>query len=89
MAALWRREEAEYLGVFAGVAPDGTGLAGDAESATDAAAGTAGNAPGVEITPPEPESVEDAAEDTESSTGVGSDLKSIREELKRRRENPQ
>ena len=80
-----RREEAEYLGVFDRVAPDGTGLAGDADSA----AGTAGNAPGVEITPPEPESVEDAAEDTESGTGVGRDLKSIREELKRRQENPQ
>jgi len=81
-----RREEAAYLGVFDGEAPDGSGLAEGPGSATNAASD---NAPGVQITPPEPESVENPAKDVEPDTGVGSDIESIREELKRRQENPQ
>ena len=84
-----RREQAEFLGVVDGVAPDGTGLADDPGSATDIAVGPDSNAPGVEIAPPEPEGAADTFENLEAESGVGSDLESIREELKRRQENPQ
>ncbi len=84
-----RREQAEYLGVVNGVVPDGTRLADDPGIESDIAASTDSNAPGVEIAPPEPEGVADTIEYMEPDTGVGSDLESIREELKRRQENPQ
>ena len=84
-----RREQAEFLGVVDGVAPDGTGLASDPGIATDIAAGTDSNAPAVEIAPPEREGAADTIEYMEPDSGVGSDLESIREELKRRQENPQ
>ncbi len=84
-----RREQAELLGVVNGVAPDGTRLADDPGIATDIAASTDSNAPGVEIAQPEPEGAADTIEYMEPDTGVGSDLESIREELKRRQENPQ
>lgn len=86
-----RREEAEYLGVFDGVIPNGTGLAVDRASAMDATTDAPGNAPGVEIAPPEAQSIEEIAAETEmeAKNDVGSDLESIRQELKRRQENPQ
>ncbi len=84
-----RREQAEFLGVVNGVAPDGTGLSDDPGIATDVAAGTDSNAPGVEIAPHQTEGAADTIEYMEPDTGVGSDLESIREELKRRQENPQ
>ena len=84
-----RRDQAEYLGVDENEVLDGTGLAGESGSTTDAVPSADGNAPGVEISPPEPEVVEDAAGDLQPESGVGSDLESIREELKRRQENPQ
>lgn len=83
------REQAEYLGVTDGEMPDGAGLANDMEAAPDAAPAVGGNAPGVEISPPEPDVVEDPAGDMQPDAGVGSDLESIREELKRRQEEPQ
>ena len=89
MEARKRREQAEFLGVIDGVAPDGTSLADGPGIATDIAAGTDSNAPGVEIAPPEPEGAADTIEYMEPDSGVGSDLESIREELKRRQENPQ
>ena len=85
--AQMRREQAELLGVVESLASDGTGLADDPGIATDIAASTDSNAPGVEIAPPEPEGAADTIEYMEPDTGVGSDLESIREELKRRQEN--
>ena len=82
-----RREEAEYLGVFDGVVPDGTGLAENPEITPDAEPGPEGNIPGVEIAPPEPQTDEVIVEFAEPEPA--SDLESIREELKRRQENPQ
>ena len=84
-----RREQAEFLGVTDGVAPDGAGLADDPGTTAGAVVSPDGNAPGVQISPPEPESPEDTVEFMEPDTGVGSDLESIREELKRRQENTQ
>jgi len=87
-----RREEAEYLGVFDGVTPNGTGLAENPEITPEEGAGPEGNMPGVEIAPPEPQPediVEFAEPEPEPEPGVASDLESIREELKRRQENPQ
>ena len=81
-----RREEAEYLGVFDGVAPNGTGLAENPEITPGDETGAAGNRPGVEIAPPEPKP-EDFVEFVEPESA--SDLEAIREELKRRQENPQ
>ncbi|MCH8072572.1 MAG: EexN family lipoprotein [Proteobacteria bacterium] len=89
MEAQARREQAEFLGVADDEVPDGTGLNDDSGSRTDGAAEPGGNAPGVQIAPPEAESVEDPAEDLQPDFGVGSDIESIREELKRRQENPQ
>ena len=83
-----RREEAEYLGVFDGVTPSGTGLA-DEPPIPDDVAGAESNAPGVEIAPPEPQSVDESDEVVNPDSGVGTDLESIREELKRRQEQPQ
>jgi hypothetical protein len=83
------REQAEYLGVTEGEMSDGAGLVNDMEAAADAAPAVGGNAPGVEISPPEPDIVEDPAGDMQPDAGVGSDLESIREELKRRQEEPQ
>ncbi len=57
-----RREQAEFLGVVNDVAPNGSGLADDPGIATDIAAGTDSNAPGVEIAPPEPEGAADTIE---------------------------
>ena len=74
------RESAEYLGVAEGQA--GTELTGEVGATIDPTAVAEGNAPGVEISPPEPESIEDAARQMEPD--AGSDLESIREELKRR-----
>ena len=79
-----RREEAEYLGIFDGVAPNGTGLADDPRTTTEAAPGHEGNAPTIEIAPPKPESIEEAVEDPAPNAGATSDLELIREELKRR-----
>jgi hypothetical protein len=84
-----RREQAEYLGVADGVSPDGTDLVDDPGSATDVAPGPESNAPGVEIAPPEPEGDEVTVEFMEPENAVGSDIESIREELKRRQEEPQ
>ena len=83
-----RREEAEYLGVFDGVTPNGTGLAENPEILPDEGTGPEGNMPGVEIAPPEPQP-EEIVEFVDPEPGVASDLESIREELKRRQENPQ
>ena len=82
-----RREEAEYLGVFDGVTPNGTGIAEDPEFTPDAGTGPEGNIPGVEIAPPEPQADEVTVEFAEPESAT--DLESIREELKRRQENPQ
>ena len=84
-----RREQAELLGVVDGENPDGTGLTPDPGPATDVSATADANAPGVEIAPPEPESVEVTVEFMEPEPGVTTDLESIREELKRRQEEPQ
>lgn len=85
-----RREEAEYLGVFDGVTPNSTGIAENPEITPDEGTGPEGNMPGVDIAPPEPQP-EDIVEfaEPEPNTGAASDLESIREELKRRQENPQ
>ncbi len=83
------REQAEYLGVTDGEMADGAVFVNDMEAAADAAPALGGNAPGAEISPPEPEIVEDADGDMQPDTGVGSDLESIREELKRRQDEPQ
>jgi glutathione S-transferase len=84
-----RREQAELLGVTEGEVPDGTVLADDQDPTADTAATVGGNAPGVEISPPEPESDEFTYEEVQAEPGAGSDLESIREELKRRQEEPQ
>ena len=82
------REQAEYLGVTDGEVPVGTVLSTDNKAAQDTPPVVGGNAPGVEISPPEPES-EDMLEGTLPDVSSGSDLESIREELKRRQEEPQ
>lgn len=84
-----RREQAEFLGVTDGVLPDGSVLADDPGTTAGVMATPDGNAPGVQISPPEPESAEDTVEFLEAESGVGGDIDSIREELKRRQENPQ
>ncbi len=84
-----RREQAEFLGVTDDVVPDGSGLADDPGPNAGVVATPDGNAPGVQISPPEPESTEDTVEFMEPESGVGGDIESIREELKRRQENPQ
>ena len=88
LAAQKRREEAEYLGVFDGVMPNGTGLAEIPEITPDAGTGAEGNMPGVEIAPPGPQAA-DTVGFAEADTGGARDLESIREELKRRQEDPQ
>lgn len=84
-----RREAAELLGGLDGALPEGAVIADDPGSAVEAVPGPDDNAPGVQISPPEPDSAEDNVEFMEPEPGVGSDLESIREELKRRQENPQ
>ncbi len=84
-----RREQAEFLGVTDGVVPDGIGLADDPGNTAGVVATPDGNAPVVQVSPPEPESAEDTVEFMEPESGVGGDIESIREELKRRQENPQ
>ena len=84
-----RREQAEFLGLTEGVVPDDSGLVDDSGSTTGVVVTPDGNAPGVQISPPEPESTEDTVEFMEPESGVGGDIESIREELKRRQENPQ
>ncbi len=54
------REQAEYLGVTEVEVVDGTVLADDAGTVTEAPAGTQSNAPVVEIARAEPEGTEDA-----------------------------
>lgn len=84
------REQAELLGVTEGEVPDGAGLVNEMESAVDAPPAVGGNAPGVEISPPEPEvSDEFIIEEIPADPAAGSDLESIREELKRRQEEPE
>ena len=82
------REQAEYLGVTDGEVPEGTVLHTDNKAAQDTPPAVGGNVLGVEISPPEPES-EDMLEGTLPDACSGSDLESIREELKRRQEEPQ
>ena len=84
-----RREQAELLGVVDGEIPEGVVIEVDPGPATDATTTADGNAPGVEISPPEPETVEEIIQFVEPDEGVGDDLESIREELKRRQEDPQ
>jgi hypothetical protein len=81
-----QREQAEYLGVTEG--DSGAGAAAEIGAAVDPTAIAEGNAPGVEISPPEPESAEEPTQQYEAEPAVGSDLESIREELKRRQEEP-
>lgn len=81
------RENAEFLGVAEGQA--GTEFADEVGVATDPKAVAEGNAPGVEISPPEPENVENRDLQFEQETTGGSDIESIREELKRRQDDPQ
>ena len=83
------REQAEYLGVTEVEVVDGTVLADDAGTVTEAPAGTQSNAPVVEIAQAEPEGTEDATVEMGPDGAVGSDLESVREELKRRQEDPQ
>ena len=83
-----RREQAEFLGLT-DVMPDDSSLADDLGSTAGVAVTPDGNAPGVQISPPEPESIEDTVEFMEPESEVGGDIESIREELKRRQENPQ
>ncbi len=81
------RDQVEYLGVVEGQA--GTEFAGEAATAVDPTAVAEGNAPGVEISPPEPEIAEDTLPPVETDSGVGGDINSIREELERRQHEPQ
>ena len=83
-----RREQAEFLGLT-DVMPDDSGLADDLGSTAGVAVTPDGNAPGVQISPPEPESIEDTVEFMEPESEVGGDIESIREELKHRQENLQ
>jgi len=83
-----RREQAEFLGLT-DVMPDDSSLADDLGSTAGVAVTPDGNAPGVQISPPEPEIIEDTVEFMEPESEVGGDIESIREELKRRQENPQ
>ncbi len=84
-----RREQADFLGLTDGVVPDDSGLADDSGSTADVAVTPDGNAPGAQISPPEPESTEDTVEFMEPESEVGGDIESIREELKRRQEESQ
>jgi hypothetical protein len=86
-----RREQAELLGVVDGEIPEGAVIEIEPGPATDATTTADGNAPLVEIAPPEPETVEEIIQfvEPEPEAGVGDDLESIREELKRRQEDPQ
>ena len=78
-------QDAKELGVEDGDSPAGAaGAVGTMDPATVAE----GNAPGMEISPPEPEQAEQPALQNAAETAVGSDLESIREELKRRQEEP-
>lgn len=84
------REQGEYLGVTDGDAPEGTFLQGDAEPAAESPPAVGGNAPGVEISPPEPEvSDEFIIEEIPADAAPGSDIESIREELQNRQQEPQ
>ena len=84
------REQSEYLGVAEGEVLDGAGFADEVEATPDTTATPGGNAPGVEISPPEPEvSDEFIIEEMPADTAQGSDIESIREELQRRQEEPQ
>ncbi len=81
-----QREQSEYLEGEDGESPAGaTGAVGT----VDPGAVAEGNAPGMEISPPEPENAAEPALQNAAETAVGSDLESIREELKRRQEEPQ
>jgi hypothetical protein len=84
-----RRDQAEFLGVVDGEVLDGTGFAEDSEVLPGVVASPDGNAPGVQISPPEPEYAEDNVEFMDPEPGVSGDIESIREELKRRQEEPQ
>ncbi len=81
------RDQMEYLGIVEGQA--GTELAGEVGAAIDPTAIAEGNAPGVEISPPEPELVEDAVPPAETDSDAAGDINSIREELKRRQDESQ
>lgn len=81
------REQTVYLGVDGG--QPGTGITTEAASTIDPTAVAEGNAPGVAISPPEPESVEDTTPPSEPPMTDGGDINSIREELKRRQDEPQ
>jgi hypothetical protein len=75
------REEAAYFGQFDAAPPS----AGDAAATSEnrSTAGTTGNTPGVTVTP-----MPQAAPDDEA-TVTPSDLEAIREELKRRQDEPE
>jgi hypothetical protein len=84
------REQSEYLGVEEGEIPEGAVLIETTEPPVDAGAAAGGNAPGVEISPPEPEvSDEFIIEEMPADAAQGGDIDSIREELQRRQEEPQ
>jgi hypothetical protein len=84
------REQSEYLGVEEGELPGGAIIVDTTEPPVDTAATPGGNAPGVEISPPEPEvSDEFIIEELPADAAQGSDIGSIREELQRRQEEPQ
>ncbi len=82
-----QRQEAEYLGVTG--ADAATGPPGNDGIPVDPAAVADGNAPGIEISQPEAEGVEESGQQFQPDDAAGSDLESIREELKRRQEEPQ
>ncbi len=83
-----RREEAEYLGVYEGATPAGTGRANDAASASDIATGAERISPGSGISTAEADRTGATAAVAKADTGAASDLESIREELQRRHQNP-
>lgn len=84
------RDQAEYLGVTDGEVPEGTVLQGETEPVADTPPALGGNAPGVEISPPEPEASDDfIIEQVPADSAQGSDIESIREELQRRQDEPQ
>jgi hypothetical protein len=83
------REQGEYLGVNGGEVADGIVIINEAETPPDAGAAAGGNAPGVEISPPEPEASDEfIIEEMPPETAQGNDIEAIREELQRRQEEP-
>lgn len=85
------REEAEYLGIFEQLPTNGGGSAQPAGNTAPLEEGIAGNEPGVTVSPPEPEASPQPVEMQQEAEQpeVGSDLDSIREELRRRQEQPE